>query len=597
MSPLPIPLREVRVRPVRADEVPRWNETLRQQHYLGFRKLCGCQLKQVAVHGQRWLALLGWQAAALHSGPRDRWIGWSPLQRRTRLFLLANQSRFLLLPRAGSQPGLASRVLGLSLRRLPRDWQQRYATPLLLVETFVDPQRFRGTCYRAANWIELGLTRGFGRVRDAPLSYRRHGRPKTVFVYPLQRDARAQLAGRHPHPAWQQERNRIHLTPKQLESLWNHLRAIPDFRKPRGLRHPLVTVLVIVLAARLKGKKNVTGIWIFGRKLTQKQLARAGARRNPTSGQRVAPSLNTIRRVLAGVDQQQVEAELDAWLQQQAGEVEPGEALALDGKWLRGSYDRDQQPDGELADEPPRQQLAVVGLDTRQVYAQVGFTGKKEDAEAKAGRAALKRIDLSGRVVVFDALHTQRATVEQIIAAGAYYLAPVKQNQPTLCAALEGLDWSRCRSGSMTWLSGGRVQTHTIWVTGDLAGGPQRLPFPGARVAAKLVREAEHKKTGQRRKVQAAYYVTNLRPQNAGPRQLLELARDYWGAVENGMHRVRDGAKLREDACRARKGHQPGVLAACNNLAISILRLLGHKNISRAMEEMSRRQAFCLAVA
>ena len=129
VSPLPIPLREVRVRPVRADEVPRWNETLRQQHYLGFRKLCGCQLKQVAVQGQRWLALLGWQAAALHSGPRDRWIGWSPLQRRTRLFLLASQSRFLLLPRAGSQPGLASRVLGLSLQRLPRDWQQRYAPP------------------------------------------------------------------------------------------------------------------------------------------------------------------------------------------------------------------------------------------------------------------------------------------------------------------------------------------------------------------------------------------------------------------------------------------------------------------------------------
>ena len=156
MTPLPIPLREVRVRPVRPDEVPRWNQTMRQQHYPGFRKLCGCQLKQVAVHGQRWLTLLGWQAAAPHCGPRDRWIGWSPLQRRTRLFLLASQSRFLLLPPAGSQPGLASRVLGLSLRRLPRDWQQRYATPLLLVETFVDPQRFRGTCYRAANWIEVG---------------------------------------------------------------------------------------------------------------------------------------------------------------------------------------------------------------------------------------------------------------------------------------------------------------------------------------------------------------------------------------------------------------------------------------------------------
>ena len=79
--------------------------------------------------------------------------------------------------------------------------------------------------------------------------------------------------------------------------------------------------------------------------------------------------------------------------------------------------------------------------------------------------------------------------------------------------------------------------------------------------------------------MQTAYYVTNLRPQDAGPQQLLELARDYRGAVENGMYRVRDGTKLREDACRPRKGNQPRVLAAFNNLAI--LRLLGHKNISR----------------
>ena len=104
-----------------------------------------------------------------------------------------------------------------------------------------------------------------------------------------------------------------------------------------------------------------------------------------------------------------------------------GEALALDGKWLRGSYDRDRKADGEPADEPPRQQLAVVGLDSRQVYVQVGFTGKKEDAEAQAGRTALERIDLPGRLVVFDALHAQRATVEQIIAGGGYYLAPAQR--------------------------------------------------------------------------------------------------------------------------------------------------------------------------
>ena len=148
-----IPLREVRVRVVRADEERRWNELVRTHHYLGFRNLCGRRLRHVAVLGERWLALLGWHAAALHCAARDRWIGWSSLQRRQRLFLVANNSRYLLLPAASGVPNLASRVLGLSLRRLRADWLALHGHDLLLAETFVDPQRYRGTCYRpAACW-------------------------------------------------------------------------------------------------------------------------------------------------------------------------------------------------------------------------------------------------------------------------------------------------------------------------------------------------------------------------------------------------------------------------------------------------------------
>ena len=187
-------LREVRVRTVRPDEEPRWNELMRERHYLGFRNFCGKRLRQVAVHGERWLALIGWHAAALHCAARDRWIGWSSLQRRQRLFLVANQSRFLLLSEAGSSPHLASRVLGLSLRQLPREWQRLHGSVLLLAESFVDPARFAGTCYRAANWIEVGATQGFGRVRGGAIGYLHHGAPKRVFVYPLRRDARQQLA-------------------------------------------------------------------------------------------------------------------------------------------------------------------------------------------------------------------------------------------------------------------------------------------------------------------------------------------------------------------------------------------------------------------
>ena len=107
---------------------------MRQRHYLGFRNFCGNRLRHVAVLGERWLALVGWHAAALHCAARDRWIGWTSLQRRQRLFLVANQSRFLLLCEAGSVPHLASRVLGLSLRRLRADWLARHGHELLLAE-------------------------------------------------------------------------------------------------------------------------------------------------------------------------------------------------------------------------------------------------------------------------------------------------------------------------------------------------------------------------------------------------------------------------------------------------------------------------------
>ena len=140
MPDTPIPLREVRVLLVRPEVEPQWNALLHVHHYLGFRKLCGAQLKQVAVWGNRWLALLG----------------WPPWQRHTRLHLIANQSRFLRLPSAGHTPRLASCVLGLSLRRLPADWRASTGRRLLLAETFAGPARFAGTCYRAANWLPVG---------------------------------------------------------------------------------------------------------------------------------------------------------------------------------------------------------------------------------------------------------------------------------------------------------------------------------------------------------------------------------------------------------------------------------------------------------
>jgi hypothetical protein len=175
-----------------------WNELMNRYHYLGAGPLCGAQLRYLVRSGAReWLGGLAFSAAAWHLAARDRWIGWSAQVRRQHLHRVIANSRFLILPH-WRVPNLASQVLGLALRQVARDWQERYGYEPLLVETFVDAERFAGTCYRAANWVEVGETAGRGR-QD-----REHAgaQPvKRVFVYPLQGQAREQLGGGAPPPA------------------------------------------------------------------------------------------------------------------------------------------------------------------------------------------------------------------------------------------------------------------------------------------------------------------------------------------------------------------------------------------------------------
>ena len=183
-------LREVTVRPaVGADERIRWDALMGAHHYLPFRGLVGRSVRHVAVLGEHWLALVGWHAGAFKLRARDRWIGWLPEQQFRRLHLIANNARFLILPECAAA-NLASRVLGLSLRRLSGDFRAMHGHPILIAETFVDPARFTGACYRAANWQALGHTRGFARKPGTPATWVPHGRPKEVLVYPLARDAR-----------------------------------------------------------------------------------------------------------------------------------------------------------------------------------------------------------------------------------------------------------------------------------------------------------------------------------------------------------------------------------------------------------------------
>lgn len=168
-----------------------FQQYLQQHHYLGYKVPVGAQLRYFVFSrlGDP-LACLLFTSAAWRMAPRDLWIGWDDPTRLAKLSLLVNNSRFLILPWV-RVPSLASHVLSISASQLPHDWQAHYSVKPLLLETLVDPARFTGACYRAANWIEVGSTKGRGRMDRYS---RVPGSPKLIFLYPLSRHARRRLA-------------------------------------------------------------------------------------------------------------------------------------------------------------------------------------------------------------------------------------------------------------------------------------------------------------------------------------------------------------------------------------------------------------------
>ena len=158
-------------------------------HYLGYTQPVGEHLKYMVYARERPVACMAWGSAPRHFGPRDRFIGWSPEQRRRNIHFLAYNTRYLILPWV-RVPHLASHILGRIAKLLPEDWQQVYGHPVHFLETFVDPARNRGTCYRAANWIVLGRTAGRG--NNAPTRAQRVP-IKEILAYPLTKRFREEL--------------------------------------------------------------------------------------------------------------------------------------------------------------------------------------------------------------------------------------------------------------------------------------------------------------------------------------------------------------------------------------------------------------------
>ena len=300
------------------EEETRWNKLIRKHHYLKEHRMVGESLRYVIQKNGEWIGLLGWSSAAFHLGPRDAWIGWTDAQRQAARHLVACNARFALLTPKGHSPNLASHCLSLNLQRLSADWLEQYGHPIALVETYVDPKRFEGTCYRAANWIEIGVTKGFGRSRLD--FYQLHRQPKAIFLYPLVRNARHVLSAPLMPAAWAPYRREAPaleypLSGKQTISLLDALRPLRDPRRNRGWRHRRVaSIVAIATAAMIAGNNSLIDIGEFSQSLNQNQLRSLRACRCPKTGKFLAPSETTIRRILQRLDPVELDRLINDWL-------------------------------------------------------------------------------------------------------------------------------------------------------------------------------------------------------------------------------------------------------------------------------------------
>ena len=251
-------LSEVAVDIVAAAHEARFRDLMQAHHYLGAVPGMGETVRYVAHHHGRWLALVVFSAPALKCGARDRWIGWDCGVQFSRLPLVTNNARFLLLP--GGPPNLGSRVLSLCTRRLVRDWPARFGHEVLLAETFVDPELFRGTVYRAANWVEVGRTRGFRPQRGTATA--RTPAPSSCSFTPCVGTARARLRAADLDPRLRHGVAKMTLSAEQMRALPEFFQNIDDPRRRQGRRHALPTVLALAVRrdavrhARLQGDQT-----------------------------------------------------------------------------------------------------------------------------------------------------------------------------------------------------------------------------------------------------------------------------------------------------------------------------------------------------
>ncbi len=339
--------------------------------------------------------------------------------------------------------------------------------------------------------------------------------------------------------------------------------TVPDPRDPRGVRHPLGSVLGIAQAAVAAGARTLLAISEWAADIDRETLTRLGIDPDVT-----LPSESTIRRTLAAVDGDDLDRRVAAWMATRVGHLAGRTVIAVDGKSLRGGT-----PKGGVMPHL----LAALHHHTGVVAGQLAVAAKSNEIPALP--LLLAQLDLAGVVVTADALHCQRETAAYITSRDGHYVLTVKGNQPRLRAQLKALPWTHVPAVSTVSTINGRRVRRTI----KAVTVPDWVRFPGA---AQVLQIRRTRTLHGRRTTEVVYALCSLNMIAAPPATVATWIQGHW-SIENALHWVRD-VVFDEDRHQLRTGSGPQVMATLRNTAISLLRLAGHTSIAAALRHHAR---------
>lgn len=409
----------------KADELRRFRALERKYHYMGETHSGGDTLRLAIEDGGEWVAIMVWGGACYHLLRRDEYVGWPPSLRARRLKLVASNRRFTILAKPGERRNLASQCLALAAREIAGLWMRKFHYRPLLAETFCDVEHSAGTCYRAAGWIPLGMTRGFTRVNRQECDfYVPNDRPKTLWVKPLVPDALELLNARELPPdcalgARGDSDGVMPIGKAQRESLHDALRRVRDTRDDNRT-YRIGGMLSLVVMAAMGGANSVKAVARFAQGLGMAQRRELCMPHAKSGDGAVAkheykvPSYVTIYNFLRTLDLDDFGRRLSEWMAAQEGTLP--RQLAVDGKFVK-----EVMGIVSVVNVESGAPVAVAACSRKE-----GGTGR---CEMPVGRRLLSGLDLTNALVSSDALHCQHETVRAVARSNGESLVQLKDNQ------------------------------------------------------------------------------------------------------------------------------------------------------------------------